>query len=126
MARESLQGTAPFCATYYASASAGAASAISASLPAMGAQMSHNIVKLEFVRFCTATAVSAAAPFLITTTNLRGVQFCMGSASASGGDVQRWVYDFNPPLVALSANAATTFQIAGDSKFQWYVNCWYF
>jgi hypothetical protein len=90
-------------------ATGAAAAAVTATLAAPGAGLRHYITYLSISRFATAALTAAAAPVLVTTTNLPGALVINFPAEAAlQGTIDRWREDFAFPIAASAQNTATT------------------
>ncbi len=82
--------------------------AVTATLPAAGANLFHYITAIRIVRTCT-TAITGSAALTVTTTNLPGsLAWTMGNACAVGSTNNDVVEVFEQPLKSSAANTAST------------------
>lgn len=79
------------------------------SLPAPGLGLRHYITYIRITRFAAAALTAAAAPVLVTTTNIPGtLVFSMPADAALQGTVFAYQEDFAYPIAVPAQNTATT------------------
>lgn len=111
-------------ATLAATATGVAAAALTLTLPAVPGQF-HRLALLEVVMYATAARTGAAAPVVVTTTNLPGnLAFTLETAQAIG---TRVVERIAPavPLRAAAAGVATTVVCPAVAGVLWRASAWY-
>ncbi len=113
-------------ATLMVTATGAAAAAVTATLPAV-AGLRHYIDGIQITRSATAALTAAAAPVVVTTTNLPGTPaFTFGSDAGGGGVDKVLMYDFGATGIAASAvNTATTVVCPAYTGVIWRVNVSY-
>lgn len=101
---------------------------VTISLPAAGVGLFHYITKIEIIKFYSVVGVSAAAPVVITTTNLPGsLAFTTEQAAGAAGTLARYLYDFESnPLKSSVANTATTIVAPVQLQTIWRLNVFYY
>ena len=78
-------------------------------LAAPGAGLRHYLTYLSINRFAGAVLTAAAAPVVVTTTNIPGsLAISMPAEAAAQGTLDRWREDFAYPVMSSAQNAATT------------------
>ena len=116
------------CVSQIVTAVGAANAAVTATLPAAGANLFHYIAAVEVVRAATAL-LAGTAVLTITSTNLPGnPAWSVGNAMVAGGsskDIDKVFDDY--PLKSLVANTATTIvcPVPGAAVL-WRVNVYYF
>lgn len=86
-----------------------ASAAVTLTLAAPGAGLRHYITYLAINRFASALLTAAAAPVVVTTTNLPGtLAFSVPAEAAAQGTMDRYREDFAYPVASSAQNTATT------------------
>jgi hypothetical protein len=113
-------------ATLMVTATGAAAAAVTATLPAV-AGLRHYIDGIQITRSATAALTAAAAPVVVTTTNLPGTPAFTFGSDAGGIGVDKVVqYDFGATGIAASAvNTATTVVCPAYTGVIWRINVSY-
>lgn len=116
----------PAPATLLVTATGAAGVAVTATLPAV-AGLRHYIDEVAVVRSATAALVAAAAPVLVTTTNLPGTPaLTFGSdVSMVGGDKEQRLVTGSGSLAASVLGTATTIVCPAYAGVIWRVNVAY-
>ncbi len=105
---------------------AAAAAAATLTLPAPGAGLFHHIRYLQISLYSNAARTGAAAPWIVTTTNLPGsVAFDFTKAGAIG-TIERMDVNFSSPLKSSVANTATTFVAPAATAGIWRLTAAYY
>lgn len=107
-------------------ATGAAAAAVTATLPAAGAGLYHYITFLELTAYTTAARTGAAAPVVVTSTNLPGSLAWTFDTAAAVGVTQRMILPLTSPLKVSSANAATTIVGPATASVIWRFNVMYY
>lgn len=104
---DTLQGlTAPLMVT--TTAAAGVAATLT--LPAPGAGLRQYVTFVSINRFAAAVLTAAAAPVVVTTTNMPGaLAFSLPADAAAQGTIYPLREDFAYPIAAAAQNTAVTF-----------------
>jgi hypothetical protein len=110
-------------ATLIVSVTGVSGAAVTATLPAI-VGMFHYISEIHIVQYATLTTIGAAAPTVITTTNLNGLAFTKPTALAVGAT---FVTTYTPTqtLRSAAANTATTIVCPATTSIIWRVNVLY-
>jgi len=121
---DSLQGmVTPVLGT----ATGAAAAAVTLSLAAPGAGLRHYLTYLSIDKFATALLSAAAAPVIVTTTNLPGsLALSFPADAAAQGSIDRWREDFAYPIAASAQNTATTIVCPATTAVIWRVSAGYY
>jgi hypothetical protein len=97
-----------------------AAAAVTLTLAAPGAGLRHYLTYLAISRFATAALTAAAAPVLVTTTNIpTGFVLNFPADAALQGSIDRYREDFTYPLATAAQNTATTFVCPATPNVIW-------
>lgn len=97
-----------------------AAAAVTLTLAAPGVGLRHYITYLAISRFATAALTAAAAPVLVTTTNIPTALVLNFPADAAlQGSIDRYREDFTFPLASTAQNTATTFVCPATTAAIW-------
>jgi hypothetical protein len=92
-----------------------------------GAGLRHYLTYLSINRFATALLTAAAAPVVVTTTNLPGaLAFSFAADAAAQGTMDRWREDFSFPLAASAQATATTIVCPVTTGVIWRVTAGYY
>jgi hypothetical protein len=113
-------------ATLMQSATAAVSTAVTAALPAV-VGLRHYINRIDVVRSATAALTAAAAPVVITTTNINGAPQLTFGSDAGGVGIDKMVsFDFGASGIAATAtNTATTIVCPAYTGAIWRVNVVY-
>ena len=113
-------------ATLMVTATGAASAAVTATLPAV-AGLRHYIDGIQITRSATAALTAAAAPVVVTTTNLPGLPAFTFGADAGGVGVDKSVeFDFGATGIAASVvNTATTVVAPVYTGVIWRINVSY-
>lgn len=113
-------------ATLMVTATGAASAAVTATLPAV-AGLRHYIGGIQITRSATAALTAAAAPVVVTTTNIPGLPaFTFGADSGGAGVDKVLMYDFGATGIAASAvNTATTIVCPVYTGVIWRINVSY-
>jgi hypothetical protein len=121
-----VTNTALNASTLMVTATGAAAAAVTLTLPAAGAGLFHYVTALEITLYSSAARTGAAAPWVVTTTNLPGSPAFTFSTAGAIGATERAVLAPTTPLRASAANVATTIVCPAATGGIWRVNCTYF
>jgi hypothetical protein len=104
------------------------AAAVTLTLPAPGAGLRQYLTYLSINRFCSAGPLTAAAaPVLVTTTNLPGpLAFTMPADALTLGQMGFWREDFAFPLAATALNTAVTIVCPATTGVIWRATAGYY
>ena len=107
---------------------AGAASAaVTLTLAAPGVGLRHYLTYLRITRFASALLTAAAAPVLVTTTNIPGtLAFTIPAEAALQGSVFVYQENFAFPLMSSAQNTATTIVCPITTGVIWRVTAGYY
>lgn len=121
---DSLQGmVTPTLGTV--TAAIGVAATLTLASP--GAGLRHYLTYLSINRFAGALLSAAAAPVLVTTTNLPGtLVFSMPADAAAQGTIYPWREDFAYPLAASAQATATTIVAPATTGVIWRITAGYY
>lgn len=90
-------------------ATGAASAAVTLTLPAPGAGLRQYLTYLSINRFASALLTAAAAPVVVTTTNLPGaLAFSRAADAAAQGTLDSYREDFSYPIAASAQNTAVT------------------
>lgn len=104
-----------------------AAAAVTLTLAAPGVGLRHYLTYLRITRFASALLTAAAAPVLVTTTNIPGtLVFSVPAEAAPQGSVFAYQEDFAFPLMTTAQNAATTIVCPVTTGVIWRVTAGYY
>jgi hypothetical protein len=108
-------------------ATGAAAAAVTLTLPAPGAGLRQYVTYLRITRFASALLTAAAAPVLITTTNVPGTLVFTGPADAAAQGVTTPIVseDFAKPLMGSAQNTAMTFVAPATTGVIWRLTAGY-
>lgn len=121
---DSLQG---MVTTTLGTNTGAAAAAVTLTLAAPGAGLRHYLTYLSIAKFATALLSAAAAPVIVTTTNLPGaVALNFPADAAAQGTIDRWREDFAYPIAGLAQNTATTIVCPATTAVIWRVTAGYY
>ena len=101
--------TLPTASDQAVSVTAAASTALTATLPAAAAGQFHYITSIEIQRYASAALTGAAAPVVVTTTNLPGTLAWSFDTAAAIGTSQIQAFAFSSPIKSSVAATATTF-----------------
>jgi hypothetical protein len=121
---QTLQG---MVTTDIGTATAASGAALTLTIAAPGAGLRHYLTYLRITRFAAAALTAAAAPVLVTTTNLPGSPvFSLPADAALQGTVFVYQEDFAYPIAASAQNTATTIVCPVTTGVLWRVTAgWY-
>lgn len=106
-------------------AAAGAIATLTLAAPGVG--LRHYITYIHITRFAAALLVAAAAPVLVTTTNLPGtLVFSLPAEAAAQGSVFVYQEDFAYPIAAVAQNTATTIVGPVTANVIWRITAGFF
>lgn len=106
-------------------AAAGAGATLTIASP--GAGLRHYLTYLRIMKFAAAVLTPAAAPVLITTTNIPGtLVFSMPADAAAQGTVFSYQEDFNLPVATSAQATATTIVCPATTNVIWRVTAGYY
>lgn len=111
-------------ATLHVSATGLTGAAVTATLPAVAGQF-HYITALEITAYSTAARVGAAAPVLVTSTNMAGNPAWTFATAAAIGTTDRYQPPMAEPLRAAANGTATTIVCPATVGALWRVNVSY-
>lgn len=104
-----------------------AAAAVTLTIAGPGGGLRNYLTYLSINRFAAALLTAAAAPVLVTTTNLPGtLVFSVPADAAAQGTMDRWREDFAYPLASTSQNTATTIVCPATTGVIWRVTAGYY
>jgi hypothetical protein len=105
-----------------------AAAAVTATLPAPGANLRQYITRIQIVKFASALLVAGATPVLVTTTGIPATPtFSFDAAADVAGSAVEMDIDFpTNPIEASADNAACTIVCPATTSIIWRVNVWYY
>jgi hypothetical protein len=99
-----------------------AGAAVTLTLASPGTGLRHYLTYLRIVRFATALLTAAAAPVVVTTTNLPGsLAFSLPADAAAQGTVFAYQEDFSYPIAASAQATATTIVCPATTGVIWRV-----
>lgn len=101
---------------------------VTITLPAAGTGLFHYITGIEIIKFYSVVGVAAAAPVVVTTTNLPGsLAFTTDQSASAQGTQSRLWYDFAAnPLRSSVANTNTTIVAPVQLQTIWRLNAFYY
>ncbi len=104
-----------------------AGAAVTLSLPTPGAGLRHYLTYLRITRFATAALTAAAAPVLVTTTNIPGaLVFSLPADAALQGTTTHYQEDFNYPIAVSAQATATTIVMPVTTGVIWRATAGYY
>lgn len=116
-------GVTPLLGTV--TAAAGVAATLTLAAPGVG--LRHYITYLSINRFASALLTAAAAPVVVTTTNLPGsLAFSFAADAAAAGTLDRWREDFAFPLMTSAQNTETTIVCPLTALVIWRITAGYY
>ena len=101
--------TLPTASDLAVSVTAAASTALTATLPAPPAGQFHYVTGITLQRYAAAALTGAAAPVVVTTTNLPGTLAWTFDTAAAIGTSQVQAFTFASPIKSSAAATATTF-----------------
>jgi hypothetical protein len=104
---------------------AAAAAALTITLPAVTG-MFHYITSIEITLYNSAARTGAAAPVLVTTTNLTNSPVFTFSTAGAIGVTDRYQQTYPIPLKSTAVSTATTIVCPATTSILWRVNVTYF
>lgn len=107
------------------SATGAAATLVTATLPAVAGQF-HYITKIDVECYASAARVGAAAPTIVTTTNLPGNPSWNFPTAQVIGSIDRNPEDSPAPFRSAVANTATTIVGPATANVIWKINVFYY
>jgi hypothetical protein len=107
-------------------ATAALTTAATLTLPAAGAGLFHYITSLAIDLYSAAARTGAAAPWVVTTTNLPGSPAFTFSSAGAIGAIDRYILPMTTPLRSSVANTATTVVAPAATGGIWRLNATYF
>lgn len=119
---------APIPTTLSQTGTAAVNTGVTITLPAAGAGLFHYITALQIVKFYSVLGVAAAAPVLVTTTNLPGGPvFTFDQSAATQGQQTAQLFSWaGNPLKSSVANTATTIVAPVQLQTIWRINVTYY
>jgi hypothetical protein len=106
-------------------AAAGATATLT--LPAPGVGLRQYMTYLRITRFASAALVAAAAPVLVTTTNIPGaLVFTLPADAAAQGTTNVYQEDFSYPLAGSAQNTAMTIVMPVTTGVIWRATAGYY
>jgi hypothetical protein len=93
----------------YITATAAAGAAVTLTIPAPAAGLFNYIMSLHISLYASAARTGAAAPVIVTTTNLTGAPAFNFSTAQAIGLIERDDQDYVAPVKSTAAATATTF-----------------
>jgi hypothetical protein len=106
-------------------ATGAAGAAVTLTLPAVAGAF-HHIARLEIDLYTTVARAGAAAPVLVTTTNLPGSPVYLFSTAAAIGTTERLILEPDRPIRSSVVNTATTIVCPVVTSGLWRVTANYF
>lgn len=104
-----------------------AAAAVTLSLPTPGAGLRQYITYISINRFAAAALTAAAAPVLVTTTNIPGtLVFTRPADAMTLGQMDVWREDFAFPIAASAQNTAVTIVAPATTGVIWRLTAGYY
>lgn len=105
-----------------------ASAAVTLTLASPGVGLRHYINKVRVTRFAAAALTAAAAPIVLTTTNLpTAIAFSIPAEAAAQGTVYELLEDFGgKPLVATAQNTATTIVAGVVANVIWRISAYFY
>lgn len=107
-------------------ATAAAGTGVTLTIPAAGAGIYHHITFLEILQYASVAQVGAAAPVVVTTTNLPGAHAFTFKTALPIGESERQVIQATTPIRSSVANTATTIVCPVVAGVIWRVNAIYY
>ncbi len=108
------------------SATAAIGAAVTATLPAAGVNLFHHITRVNIFKYAGVAVAGAAAPVVVTTTNLPGaLAWSTPTAMAVGTSYETDVESTNP-IRSSVANTATTIVAPLTASVIWRINVFYY
>lgn len=112
--------------TQIATATGAAGAAVTLTIAAPGAGLRQYITYLRISRIASALLTAAAAPVVVTTTNLPGsLAFSIQADAAAQGVIYSWQEDFAYPVQASAQNTAVTIVCPLTTGVIWRVTAGY-
>lgn len=110
-----------------ATVTAAAAAAATLTIASPGAGLRHYLTYLRITRFASAALTAAAAPVLVTTTNIPGTAvFSLPAEAAAQGSVFVYQEDFAYPVAVSAQAAATTIVMPATTGVIWRATAGYY
>jgi hypothetical protein len=106
-------------------ATGAAAGAVTATLPAPGVGLFHYISHIEMTMYATVARTGAAAPIVVTSTNLPGSNAWTFPTAQAVGIQNTIIIEPEAPIKSSVANTATTIVCPGTASVIWRVNVFY-
>lgn len=113
-------------ATLVISATAAVSTANTATLPAAGVGLFHYIVRINIIKYASVATVGAAAPTIVTTTNMPGSLAWTTPTSLAVGTQYETDINSSAPMKSSVANTATTIVCPLTTSIIWRVNVYYY
>jgi hypothetical protein len=113
-------------ATLWISVTAASGVAITATLPAPAAGLFHYITSLDISLYAAVARVGAAAPVLVTTTNIPGSPVLNFPTAQAIGAIDRDNLNLTSPIKSSLAATATTIVCPAATTGIWRVNVGYY
>jgi len=119
--------TTPIPTTLSVTATGAAGAAVTLTVPAAGAGLFHYFTRIIIQRFATAALTAAAAPVIVTTTNLAGSrQLSFPADAALQGTMYTEEISPSQPIKSSTANTATTIVCPVTTGIIWRVTADYY
>lgn len=96
------------------------------SLPAAGAGLFHYITSIEIAKYATVAVVGAAAPVVVTSTNLPGALAWTTPTAQAVGTQYDIDVAMNSPLKSSTANTTTTIVGPATASVIWRITAFYY
>lgn len=117
----------PYPATLSVTNTGAAGAAVTLTIPAAGAGLFHYITRIVIQRFATALLTAAAAPVVVTTTNMPGSKaFTFPADAAAQGTIYSEIVEPSQPLKSSAANTNTTIVCPLTTAVIWRVTADYY
>lgn len=106
---------------------AAAAAALTLTIPSPSGGMRQYLTYISISRFASTMLIAAAAPVIVTTTNLPGsLSFGFPADAAPLGTMDRWREDFSFPVAASNLNTNTTIVCPATPGVIWRATAGYY
>ena len=113
-------------ASLIVSTTGAASAAVTATLPAAGAGLFHYIVRINIIKYASVATVGAAAPTIVTTTNMSGSLAWTTPTALAVGTQYETDINSSAPIKSSVANTATTIVCPLTTSIIWRVNVYYY
>lgn len=112
-------------ATLGVTATGASGAAVTLTLPA-AAGLFHYITHIEIVAYTSLARVGAAAPVLVTSTNMPGAPVWDFATAAAIGSADKQPFEFSRPVKSSVVNTATTIVCPATTSIIWRVTIFYY